>query len=115
MGWEAKLNEDPSAGMITIGAVDRLAEVMRIRNADEPDEWRSRTIGDLWMIRSMLVHCGYPETSDGKISERVLYLFDQLGMLERTSLGTAAARGHRAKASAETVAEIMARHIVDPD
>jgi hypothetical protein len=95
---------------VNMGAIDRLTEVLTLRNADQPEPGREVAISDLQVVRKLLMRCALPITDDGDAAARVLFLLDQLGMLERTSLGTAPARQKRASATASHIADILIRH-----
>jgi hypothetical protein len=98
------------SGIVSLAAIDRLTEVLEMRNAAAPDPARERAIGDLQTLRRVLADCSYPVDDDGEDSVRVLYILEQLGMLERTSLGTACARKYRTSAASARVADILLRH-----
>ena len=105
------LNLRESIDIITL---DRITEVLQLRNTADPDDARTEVIGDLHRIRNMLVHNADVTHLDGEAARAVmtqmLRLLADLLDLEKTSLGTPNARRIRSHATAERVADIMGRH-----
>ena len=95
---------------ISITVIDRLMEVLRLRNVHDPQLDRELALGDLEAVRKLMVECSYPDSGDSIESVRVLLLLEQLGMMETSSLGTLPARNTRASATAANIADILARH-----
>lgn len=101
---------------IDLTTLDRIAEVLRLRNHADPDDGRTEVIFDLTLIRNMLAHdaemtCLVAEGgTELAFTDRLLTLLSRLSDLEMTSLGTAGARRIRARATAGRVASILARH-----
>jgi RNA polymerase sigma-70 factor (sigma-E family) len=91
--------------------LDRITEVLQLRNDADPDDARSDVLSALYQIRNMLMHgapvlCVEGEAEQAVIS-RVMSLMTEL---EKTSLGTANAQRVRSRATAARVADILARH-----
>jgi hypothetical protein len=102
---------DPTIGnYVSLTAVDRLTEVLTLCNAENPESRRELAISDLHVVRDLMKYLTFPTSGTGWDSARALLLLDELGMLETTSLGTAAARHQRANAQAECIAAILRRH-----
>ncbi len=102
---------DPTlSDYVSVTTVDRMTEALTIYNADEPESRRELAISDLHVVHDLLKHLTLPTSQTGWDSARALLLLDELGMLETTSLGTAAARQQRAGAAAECIAAILLRH-----
>lgn len=95
---------------VSIAVIDRLIEVLQLRNVYDPQPDRKLAIGDLEAVRKLIVDCAYPDSGDSDESVRVLLLLEQLGMMETSSLGTVPARNQRASATAANIADILARH-----
>jgi len=107
------VSESSPQEIIDIPALDRITEVLQIRDADSPDDARAAVISDLWQVRNMLVHGGDVKrvlVTEGSTDARVARLLSELAQLEMTSLGTTSARDVRARATADRVAEILLRH-----
>jgi repressor LexA len=105
--------------MVDIITLDRIAEVLQLRNTADPDDARAEVIDDLHRVRNMLVHSpnmpqvGGPTARD--VIDRALRLLTDLGELEMTSLGTAKVRRIRSRATAGRVADILTRHAEEED
>jgi repressor LexA len=105
--------------MVDIITLDRIAEVLQLRNTADPDDARAGVIDDLHRVRNMLVHSpnmpqvGGPTAQD--VIDRALRLLTDLGELEMTSLGTANVRRIRSRATAGRVADILTRHAEEED
>ena len=105
------MSESNPQEMVDIITLDRIAEVLQLRNTADPDEARAEVIGDLHRVRNMLVHgpnmlqVNGPTARD--VIDRALRLLTDLGELEMTSLGTANARRIRSRATAGRVADIL--------
>lgn len=89
--------------------LDRIVEVLQLRNAADPDEDRAAALEQLRKIRNMITHgyslLAYDETE----YPAALAMYAALIALEATSLGTATARRVRAQATAARVARILER------
>jgi hypothetical protein len=105
--------------IIDIITLDRITEVLQLRNTADPDDARTEVIGDLHRIRNMLVHS--PDMTHQRdailngeaaraVITQMLHLLAEILDLEKTSLGTPSARRIRSHATAERVADIMGRH-----
>ena len=113
-GKEDPVSEHNPQEIIDIITLDRITEVLQLRNAADPDDARSDVIGDLHRIRNMLenVEVTYLQGEAARaVVTRTLRLLAELGDLEKTSLGTANARRIRSHATAGRVADILARHL----
>lgn len=100
--------------IVDIITLDRITEVLQLRNTADPDDARTEVIGDLHRIRNMLVHNADVTYLNGEAARAVvtqtLRLLAELGDLEKTSLGTPNAQRIRSHATAERVADILGRH-----
>jgi predicted transcriptional regulator len=103
---------------LDILTVDRIAEVLQIRDADRPDVRRAEVLADLHVIRNMLAH--YPDDGAGhsaaaqEMTVRAAVLLQQLADLEKTSLGTPGAQRMRTRARADRVAHVLDLHESGP-
>ena len=105
--------------MVDIITLDRIAEVLQLRNTADPDDARAEVIGDLHQVRNMLVHGPNMPQVNGPtardVIDRALRLLTDLAELEMTSLGTANVRRIRSRATAGRVADILTRHAEEGD
>jgi hypothetical protein len=105
--------------MVDIIILDRIAEVLQLRNTADPDDARAGVIGDLYRVRNMLVHGpGMPQVKGPTardVIDRAVRLLTELAELEMTSLGTANVRRVRSRATAGRVADILTRHAEQED
>lgn len=108
------MNEPDPREIIDIATLERIEEVLRLRDAADPDPLRTTMIHDLRTIRNMLAHnMARPDESAEEaaaLEARLTALLRDLSTLEMTSLGTAEARRVRSAATASRVANILARH-----
>jgi RNA polymerase sigma factor (sigma-70 family) len=98
------MSRPPAREIIDITTLDRIVEVLQLRNTANPDEARAAALADLYRIRNMIVHGDGMATDDYAPA-----MLTALVTLEMTSLGTANARRVRARATAAQVARILDR------
>jgi hypothetical protein len=107
------MNEPDPREILDIATLERIEEVLRLRDAAGPDPRRTAVIHDLRIIRNMLVHnMARPDTSteeDAALEARLDRLLRDLSALEMTSLGTPEARQVRSGATASRVADVLTR------
>ena len=102
---------------LDIVTVDRIAEVLQIRDADRPDAQRAEVLADLHVIRNMLAHYSYDADHSAAAQEmtaRCAELLGKLAALEKTSLGAPGAQRMRNRARADRVAHVLDLHESGP-
>ena len=105
--------------IINIVILDRITEVLHLRETDDPDNTRAEVISDLHRIRNMLAHNMGAADVDADAARdvvaRTMRLLTELRDLELTSLGAANARQIRSHAAADRVADVLTRHVEGED
>ena len=103
--------------IINIVILDRITEVLQLRETDDPDSTRAEVIFDLHRIRNMLAHNMGAADADAArdVVARTMRLLTELRDLELTSLGAANARHIRSHAAADRVADVLTRHVEGED
>ena len=104
----------PHEEAIDLVTLDRITEVLRIRDAASPQAERGAAILELRQIRNMLTHDAGPGSDDAQTDLRPgtkpPELLASLAALERTSLGSMSARRIRSRSTASRLARVLARH-----